>query len=261
MRLFNLSFINYNVTQLWRYSLRSFSLNVSLWEFNKLSSTSVDPIIIYSNSDIDKLRIFTDNKGKAGIYQWKHLESGKIYIGSAINLTKRLKDYYSFYHLDRNKSMYICNALKHYGYSAFSLSIIEYINIQNLSKNETKKLILEREQYYINLLNPEYNLLKVAGSLLGYQHSEETIKKISGSNNHFFGKAHTLETKIKMSIAKGTTIYVYSNDGITLMNTFTSAREAAKFFNVEHGSILRNAKSGKLFQDKWILSTNVQSKL
>jgi hypothetical protein len=56
----------------------------------------VDPIIIYSNSDIDKLRIFTDNKGKAGIYQWKHLESGKIYIGSAIDLTKRLKDYYSF---------------------------------------------------------------------------------------------------------------------------------------------------------------------
>jgi hypothetical protein len=153
--------------------------------------------------------------------------------------------------------MYICNALKYYGYSAFSFSIIEYLYIQNLLKNETKKLILEREQYYINLLNPEYNLLKVAGSLLGYQHSEETIKKISGSNNHFFGKAHTLE---KMSIAKGTTIYVYSSDGITLMNTFTSAREAAKFFNVEHGSILRNAKSGKLFQDKWILSTNVQSK-
>jgi hypothetical protein len=53
MRLFNLPSINYNVTQLWRYSLRSFSLNVPLWEFNKLSSISVDPIIIYSNLDID----------------------------------------------------------------------------------------------------------------------------------------------------------------------------------------------------------------
>jgi len=59
-----------------------------------------------------------------------------------------------------------------------------------------------------------------------------------------------------MSIAKGTSIYIYSSDGITLINTFTSVREAAKFLNVEHGTVLRYAKSKKLFKDKWILSTS-----
>lgn len=35
--------------------------------------------------------------------------------------------------------MYIYNALLHYGYGAFSLSILEYIDISNLSKEDAKK--------------------------------------------------------------------------------------------------------------------------
>jgi hypothetical protein len=41
------------------------------------------PAIIYFNAESDKSQILSDNKGKAGIYQWTHLESNKIYIGSA----------------------------------------------------------------------------------------------------------------------------------------------------------------------------------
>ncbi len=43
--------------------------------------------------------------------------------------------------------MHIYNALVYYGYLAFSLTILEYINISNLSKKEAYKLILEREQF------------------------------------------------------------------------------------------------------------------
>ena len=48
--------------------------------------------------------------------------------------------------------MYICKALLYYRYSAFTLSILEYIDISNLSKEETRKLILSREQFYIDFL-------------------------------------------------------------------------------------------------------------
>ena len=41
-------------------------------------------------------------------------------------------------------------------------------------------------------MNPEYNILKKAGSPLGYKHKEEAIAKMSisktGVNNHMFGK-------------------------------------------------------------------------
>jgi hypothetical protein len=51
---------------------------------------------------------------------------------------------------------------------------LEYIDVSNLPKEEARKLILEREQYYLDLLKPEYNILKVAGSSLGFKHSEES---------------------------------------------------------------------------------------
>lgn len=50
-----------------------------------------------------------------------------------------------------------------YGYSNFILEILEYCD---------KFDLLNREQYYMNLLKPEYNVLLTAGSNLGFKHSE-----------------------------------------------------------------------------------------
>src|SRR5690348_5401051 len=69
-------------------------------------------IIVYNNADTEKFKIISDNKGKAGIYQWTHKESGKNYVGSSSNLKTRLSQYFNINYLERNKTMYICNALK-----------------------------------------------------------------------------------------------------------------------------------------------------
>lgn len=98
-----------------------------------LTKSQISAVIVYSNADTDKSKILSDNKGKAGIYQWTHKESGKTYIGSAVNISNRLKDYYSKNHLERNKTMYINNALLQHGYDAFSLTILEYVDISTLS--------------------------------------------------------------------------------------------------------------------------------
>jgi group I intron endonuclease len=65
--------------------------------------------------------------------------------------------------------MSINKALVKYGYSDFSLLILEYCE---------PDLCIEREQYYIDLYKPEYNILKLAGSSLGYTHTEETLAKL-----------------------------------------------------------------------------------
>ncbi len=64
--------------------------------------------------------------------------------------------------------MPICSALLKYGYSSFSLEILEYCD-----KND----LIEKEDYYFQLLKPEYNILSKAGSSLGHRHSDETRKK------------------------------------------------------------------------------------
>jgi hypothetical protein len=76
--------------------------NLSFMEQSN-SLLSLIPIIVYSNADTAKSSILSDNKGKSGIYMWTHIESGKIYIGSAIDLSKRFLQYYSKSYLKRNK--------------------------------------------------------------------------------------------------------------------------------------------------------------
>jgi group I intron endonuclease len=174
------------------------------------------PIIIYSNAETDKSTILTSNKGKAAIYMWTHIESDKIYVGSATDLSKRLSLYFSKKHIGRFKKVYIYNALLLHGYAAFSLSILEYINISGLSKEEAQKLILEREQNYLNLIfsvnNPNtFNILQVAGSRLGSNHTTESRALMSiaksGENHFMYGKTHSEETLKKMREAhKGKTL-------------------------------------------------------
>jgi hypothetical protein len=36
-------------------------------------------------------------------------------------------------------------------------------------------VLIKREQYYLDLLKPDYNILKIAYSLAGFKHSEESL--------------------------------------------------------------------------------------
>jgi group I intron endonuclease len=256
---------------------------------NNLNESFV-PAIIYNNPDTDKSIILTATRGKAGVYLWKHKESGKTYVGSAVNLSRRLSNYYTLSELKRIDN-YICRAIILHTHSAFSLAILEHIDISNLSKEDARKLILSREQYYIDTLNPEYNILSTAGSTLGFIHtveskilisearkgklsSAETKAKLreinSGEKNPNFGKAHTAETKTKLSLAnygktlsdetkakmataKGIPIFVYDSNG-SLINNFSSAKEAGKYFNVDSKTIFNYCSNDKLFKKQWILS-------
>ena len=144
------------------------------------SNNKTPAVIVYSNPESDKLKILSDTKGKAGIYQWTHRESGKIYIGSTVDLSKRSKNYYSKSYLNRNKNMYICNAILAHGHSAFTLTILEIIDISNLPKNEARLLIVSREQYHFDESSePKYNINPKAGSRLGSEQTEQAKLKIS----------------------------------------------------------------------------------
>jgi group I intron endonuclease len=157
-----------------------------------------EPIFIVNNVEIDKTIILTATKGKTGIYKWTHKKSGKFYIGSAVDLSKRLKNYYSLSELKRVDN-YICRALLLHGYSSFSLTILEYIDILNSDIKNARKVILSREQHFIDSFSPDYNLNPITGSRLGSRYSKEIKAKMSkaktGENNHFYSRTHSEETK------------------------------------------------------------------
>jgi hypothetical protein len=131
-----------------------------------IPACAVTPAVVYPNAETQKLDILQENKNQSGIYRWVNKASGKSYVGSSILLHTRLSQYFSLAHLKRYGYMSINRALIKYGYSGFKLEILEYCEPSNC---------IEREQYYLDLLAPEYNISLIAGApMTNRNHTEET---------------------------------------------------------------------------------------
>lgn len=110
---------------------------------------------------------------QTGIYCIRNQKNNNLYIGSSINITKRWNSHLC----ELRKNIHHCNYLQRsfnkYGESTFIFNIIEECSIEEL---------LIREQYFIDLLNPRYNICKIAGNSIGIKRSNETKLKLSSSH-------------------------------------------------------------------------------
>lgn len=143
----------------------------------------------------------------SGIYQIQSKRNGKSYIGSAVNIEQRIL---RAHFLDlRKKGHYnprIQNHVNKYGIDDLDIFILEFCPEDRL---------LEREQFWLNELQPEFNICKRADSRLGVKLSEETKRKFQGKNNPMYGRigekhhrhgtTHSERTKEKMRKNHGNT--------------------------------------------------------
>jgi hypothetical protein len=155
----------------------NYSRSLSSRMYSTQSSETPIPVKIYINADVLKAQILLENQGKTGVYIWENKLNGKRYVGSSVDLSKRFRNYFSVFFLERETkkgNSAINQALLKYGYSNFSLGILEYCSVP--------EKVIEREQFYLNLLNPTDNIFKVAGSTSesegGRKHSPDTIAKM-----------------------------------------------------------------------------------
>lgn len=132
-----------------------------------------------------------------GIYAIANVLNGDFYIGSAANLYQRKLEHVGKLQKNKHRNSHLQNACNLYGANAFRFVIVEHV--------EVAKDLIEREQYYIDTLNPKYNIRTVADSNLGMKHSEETRRKIGetkkGRPAPNRGKQHSEETRRKISAA------------------------------------------------------------
>lgn len=106
----------------------------------------------------------------SGIYKILNKSSNKFYIGSAINLEKRWINHLSDLRNSRHPNKHLQSSWNKHGELSFEFITLELVDVQDL---------ISREQHYIDLLKPQYNICKVAGSTLGRKNSEETRRKLS----------------------------------------------------------------------------------
>lgn len=181
-----------------------------------------------------------------------------------MNLSKRFYTYFSkkamSSYLNTNESK-IYSALLKYDYDNFNLEILEYCKYNKLT---------EREQYYIDKLKPQYNILKTGNSRLGAKHTIDakalmSIKQ-SGINNPNYEKTLTLKTRLQISESlktkyknnkpklnnrsiislrnKPIKIKIYDKFNI-LINEFTSIKNTARHFNISDKTVRRYVNDGK----------------
>ena len=72
--------------------------------------------------------------------------NGKYYIGSSLNLTNRLNDYFQDWYYKDRANVYIVRVILKYGLGNFALLILEFSDKD------------AREQYWIDELKPDYNI-------------------------------------------------------------------------------------------------------
>jgi group I intron endonuclease len=136
------------------------------------------------------------------------------------------------------------------------LEILEYCDTND---------VIAREQYYIDLLIPEYNILKKAGSRIGHPHTDETRQKLSALQKGRImsdetrailsalqkGHIQSEETRAKRSDSNPKSVDIEVSDLETNITIYGSIREAAKELNTDHTSLRYCINTDKLFKGRY----------
>lgn len=150
-----------------------------------------------------------------GIYKIINKLNGDCYIGSSIRLKDRKNRHFKDLENGTHHSIILQRSVEKHNIENFEFEIIE-----NCSKEE----LLNREQYWIDLLKPEYNICKIAGSPLGIKQSEETCEK---------KRQYALEHKIIPPEStwrdRQESVLMLEYNSLEILNKFNSLSEACRF--------------------------------
>lgn len=120
-----------------------------------------------------------------------------------------------------------------------------------------KKETLIREQYYLDLLKPEYNILKKAGSPLGFKHSDEAKTKMRGRRNRSLEHTRKLKEHIyRLNSQHSIAIEVLDIEKDTKIE-YASIRLTCRELNCADVTVKNYLDSNKLFRNRYIIASKI----
>lgn len=127
---------------------------------------------------------------KSGIYKiTSKIKPDRLYIGSSLHLRKRKNEHFRELKNGIHKNNRLQKHCDKYSINDLEFEIIIECDISDL---------LMYEQFYIDALNPYFNISPTAGNTIGCKCSDETKKKISEKAK---GRKVSEETRTRMSLA------------------------------------------------------------
>lgn len=237
---------------------------------------------VYNNlHDKDTLTLIKKDLVKlGGVYSFVNNESKKLYIGSSMDLARRVLEHIS----NRHSNLHLQRAISKHDLSNFSLYILELLPVDNDLTSEGLGLtLIKMEQKYLDSfkINYMYNINPNAGKTrLGAKHSEatkelmsqlrngyptnrkhspETIAamsaRVKGSNNPMFGKPVTESNKKLISEFFSKPVYLYDANTLTLIASYSKHKDLIKGLGISSKTLVKYNDSGVVFKDKYIISS------
>lgn len=178
---------------------------------------------------------------KLGVYKIYHASKASIfYIGSASGTQGKRACEVGFYNrfrqhlraLEKNKhsSKYLQNVVNKYGIDGLRFEIIEVVD------STDRTYILEREQYYLDKLSPEYNSSKTAKCpTVAYTEERKEAVRQRRKGIPFVESAYE---RIRKSIKQ------YDKKGL-LIKEYSSIQVASNETNIDRASISKCASGNR----------------
>ena len=187
--------------------------------------------VIVENPYNNRGTILKVSKKQKGVYIWETLDGKNMYVGHSINLYNRISSYFMPSILNTEARRVIRHLNKH-GFNDIKLTI--YIMDIQSSLDE----IITLEQHFIDTLKPSLNVDLVASSS-GYH------------------EPMTQETRNKLRKQRGTPVYVYQAESLTLLHVFDSKQYMYNEINIHHKSLQDCLDIGTLYLDYFFLSLDL----
>lgn len=141
---------------------------------------------------------------KAGIYKITCSINGKIYIGKAINIQRRIATH-RLNSLCVSGNGYFQRATIKYGWDSFNVEVLEAVD--NFDKLKDNDNLLKRESYYIEYYNSTdpnvgYNICKFSNDRTGMSNIPHTPEAKEKMRLAGLGRKHSEKTKEKIRLIK-----------------------------------------------------------
>ena len=245
---------------------------------------NIKPVLVFEDLTNPKTKktAYRTLKPFSGIYLVVNLVNGKYYVGSAVTGNIYMRMHKHLFSLIGN--VQVANAVNKYGLQEFAFLVLEIVP-QDLTVDVTT--LLNREDYYIQELKPEYNIVLQHTNFVGWKHSDESLKKMRENYSEERraplrsvglinkGKILSEETRNRMREAalhrkpmskesrlkcavNVRPVTITNLDGTNLRN-FNSIIEASKAIGCSEKTVRRALNSNGLLHRKYIVSDTMDS--
>lgn len=188
----------------------------------------------------------------SGIYKILCTTSGKFYIGSSQQLTRRKIYHFNRLRANKHPNPHLQNSYNLYGEQSFLYEVIKYCTVSDLLQEEQQIIDYYWEKKVL------FNVAKIAGaSFRNKRHSEKTKEKMRANGGKAWrGKNMSAEHKKKISdkrikLTRQRGLRKLTDDQVRqirrLKNNGLGDRKVAKMFNVSRKIITCIRKGTRYF--------------